>query len=305
MPDRSAEWVDLLDPDEEAIRRAVSPIELHDSALEALLLQPSQDGPPRPRMQTHGDYVFGLLVVPVVVNEEGRVYYQEVDLILTGSRAVTVRKTPVGGSPFEISTHGKTRHKETPPGGVAYRIVDEVAESFLDLVDGMNAEIDDLEDHVEQWSNERVRSRLSELRHDLLHARRSLGPTRDAIRRVIDDRVELDSGDLFPREIELHFGDAFDKLLRALEGLELARDLIAGVRDFHLSKVANDQNEVVKRLTAIASILLLPTLIVGVYGQNFEFMPELHWRYGYAFSWALIVLSTVAQVWYFRRNHWL
>ena len=94
-----------------------------------------------------------------------------------------------------------------------------------------------------------MRRRLSDLRHDLLHIRRTLAPTRDAARRVIDDRVEVDTGDLFPHEVELHFGDTYDKLLRATEGLESARDLIAGVRDYHQSKVANDQNEVMKRLT--------------------------------------------------------
>lgn len=153
--------------------------------------------------------------------------------------------------------------------------------------------------------NDDVRARLSGLRHDLLHIRRTLGPTRDAIRSVIDDRVELDNGDLFPRDVELHFGDAFDKLLRAMEGLELARDLIAGVRDLHMSKVANDQNDVMKRLTAIASILLLPTLIVGLYGQNFVEMPELGWQYGYPFSWALIVLTSIGQLWYFRKKGWI
>ena len=98
-----------------------------------------------------------------------------------------------------------------------------------------------------------------------------LTPSRDAARAVLDDRVELD-GDvtLFPRDIELHFADAYDKLLRATDGLDLARDLLAGVRDFHQAQVANDQNEVMKRLTVVASVLLLPTFIVGLYGQNLQ-----------------------------------
>ena len=74
---------------------------------------------------------------------------------------------------------------------------------------------------------------------------------------------------MFPREVELHFADAYDKLLRAVDGLDFSRDLLAGVRDYCQAKIANDQNEVVKRLTAIASLLLVPTFIVGLYGQNF------------------------------------
>jgi magnesium transporter len=103
----------------------------------------------------------------------------------------------------------------------------------------------------------------------------------------------------------LHFTDAYDKLLRATEGLELSRDLLAGVRDFAQAKIANDQNEVTKRLTAIASILLVPTFIVGLYGQNFRHIPELHWGFGYWWSWGWIIGATVAQVVYFRRKGWI
>jgi Mg2+ and Co2+ transporter CorA len=81
--------------------------------------------------------------------------------------------------------------------------------------------------------------------------------------------VELDEGELFPRPVEIAFGDAYDKLLRATEALESSRDALGGVRDYLQGRIANDQNEVMKRLTVIASLLLLPTFIVGLYGQNF------------------------------------
>ena len=82
------------------------------------------------------------------------------------------------------------------------------------------------------------------------------------------------------------------------------RDLLASVRDYAQAKVANDQNEVMKRLTVIASLLLLPTFIVGLYGQNFADIPELRWRLGYAFSWGVIVVTTLLQLWWFRRKRW-
>ena len=105
--------------------------------------------------------------------------------------------------------------------------------------------------------------------------------------------------------IELEFRDAYEKLLRAGDGLELSRDLLAGVRDYLQSKIANDQNEVMKKLTAIASILLLPTFIVGLYGQNFQHhFPEIHWQFGYLWSWAVIVVTTAIQLWFFRRKGW-
>jgi magnesium transporter len=129
---------------------------------------------------------------------------------------------------------------------------------------------------------ELTRARVSALHHDLLHIRRTLSPMRDAVRRVIDGTVEVENAaEVFPRDVEVAFNAAYDKFLRAPDGLDLARDLLAGVRDYMQAKIANDQNEVMKRLTAIASLLLLPTFIVGLYGQNFHDMPELRWHLGY------------------------
>jgi len=299
-----AEWVDLLDPDEKTLRQAWTD-RLHPRAVDDLLEPTVHGDEPRPRLESHGDYVLGVLLVPVVVVDEDRVYYQEVDVVMTTSLVLTVRKTPGNGVALDLAGVREISRDGLPAGMMAYHVVEKIAEGFLDLVDDLHDEIDELEDHVEDWPNERVRRRLSDLRHDLLHIRRTMAPTRDAVRRVIDNRVELDSGDLFPRDVELHFGDAYDKLLRATEGLDVARDLIGGVRDYHQSKVSNDQNEVMKRLTVVASLLLVPTFIVGLYGQNFQHIPELGWGQGYGFSWGLIVITTVGQLWYYRKKQWI
>jgi magnesium transporter len=300
----NCEWIDLLDPTEEELRK-VWPAHLHPQALETLLQPHTHADEPRPQIQSHGKYAFGVLLLPVVVAAEDRVYYREVDILLTHDLVLTVRKTPPDGTPIDLSEVQSICGGGVPAGMVAYHIIDDVAEGFLDMVDDVHDEIDELEDNIDKWDNDTIRRRLSDLRHDLLHIRRTLAPTRDAVRRVIDNRIELEAEELFPHEIELHFGDAYDKFLRASEGLETARDLIGGVRDYHQSKVANDQNEVMKRLTLVASIFLPPTFIVGVYGQNFAHIPELEWTQGYGFSWSVILLSTMAQLWYFKRKRWL
>ena len=189
---------------------------------------------------------------------------------------------------------------------IVYHLVDDIAERYLDLIDDLNDEIDELEENVEVWPSERVRSRLSQLRHDILHIRRTLGPMRDAVREVVDNRIEFQGDEVFTHDVELSFGAAYDKFLRAADGLDLSRDLVAGVRDYHQAKIANDQNEVMKRLTVIASVLLLPTFIVGLYGQNFDHMPELHWHWGYfGWSWGWIVLTTIAQIAFYKWKNWL
>jgi magnesium transporter len=302
----AARWIDLLDPDRAALE-AAAPRDLHPRALEQLLEPAQHEDEPRPTIEGHGDYIFAVFLVPVAEPEEDTVYYQEVDIVATRDSILTVRKTPERGTPFDCAAVHEVHEKgdvETV-GKVAYHVVDEVAERYLDLTDALDSEIDELEDHVEEWPSEKVRERISTLRHDLLHIRQTLAPTRDAVRRVVDNRVELDGEtELFDREVELNFADAYDKLLRAAEALDLARDLVGGVRDYHQAKVANDQNEVMKRLTVIASLLLLPTFIVGLYGQNFVDIPELRWHWGYGYVWAVIVVTTGIQLWWFRRNRW-
>ena len=302
----AATWTDLLDPTPEELRAGTTR-ELEESALELLLAEPEHEDEPRPTLWSHGDYVFGILLLAVAVPDEDCVFYQQVGLVLTHDSIVTVRKTPPAGrAPYDIEELRGEIREDDSPGMIAYRLIDDIAECYLDLVDDLDAEIDELEDLVDTQSSTTTRQRISELRHDLLHIRRTLAPMRDAVRRVVDDVVEVEKGkDVFPHDVEVAFNGAYDKLLRALDGLELTRDLLSSVRDYHQSKIANDQNEVMKRLTVVASLILLPTFIVGLYGQNFVHMPELRWTYGYAYSWALIVVTTVLQLVWFRRKGWL
>src|SRR5579884_252142 len=239
----AAQWLDLLDPSHDELR-AAAPRELEETAVELLLADPKHDDEPRPTLQSHGDYIFGVLLLARAVLEENCVYYQEIDVVITRDTLVTVRKTPPGREPFDLAPVRGAVKKTDSAGMIAYRLVDNIA--------------------------------------------------------------EVEEGDeVFPHDVEVAFNGAYDKLLRALDGLELSRDLLSSVRDYHQSKIANDQNEVMKRLTVIASLLLLPTFIVGLYGENFVNIPELHWHFGYGYVWGVIVATTLVQLWFYRRRGWI
>jgi len=300
----AANWVDLLDPTPDEVR-AHSPRELEETAFALLTAEPEHEDEPRPTLQGHGDYVFGVFLLAVAQPDQDSVYYQEIGVVVTCDSVLTVRKTPECGSPYDPSPVRDALRDDDSGGMIVYRLVDDIAERYLDLVDDVDGEIDELEDVVEAQSAETTRQRISDLRHDLLHIRRTLAPMRDAVRRVIMDAVEVEEGpDVFPQDVEVAFNAAYDKLLRAFDGLELSRDLLASVRDYAQAKVANDQNEVMKRLTVIASLLLLPTFIVGLYGQNFTNIPELGWSWGYGYVWGVIVVTTLLQLWWFKRKNW-
>lgn len=306
-------WIDLVDPDEQAVRTAwTGPLD--DETLAALCAPAVHEDLPRPRLRTRPGAVLGLLLLPKLVHRGTEVVHQEIDLLITSTAVLTVRKTPraadgasLGLGPYDASdlVEMSERGGTVRPGRYALAVADDVAEAFLDLIDELVDRIDGLEDQVETGQPEQIQREISKFRHDLLHLRRIVSPTRDAIRRVVDGRVDIGDDRLFPHELELEFGDVYDKLLRAGDALETARELIGGVRDYVQTKVANDQNEVMKRLTAGASILLVPTFIVGLYGQNFRDIPELHWGFGYVYSWALIIFVTLVQLWYFRRKGWI
>src|SRR5437660_3736469 len=301
-----AEWIDLIDPSRDELRSKL-PRAVQESALQLLVAPARHTDEPRPTLQAHGDYIFGVFLIAIAVRDEDRVFYQEIDVVVTHDILLTVSKTPPNEHPYDPRPVRESCHPDDEAGMMLYRLVDDIAEHYLDLVDTLDEEIDELEDTVETAPTEVTRNRLSDLRHDLLHIRRTLAPTRDAVRRVVDNVIEVSEGqEVFPHDVEIAFNSAYDKLLRAFDGLELSRDLIASVRDYLQAKIANDQNEVMKTLTVIASVLLLPTFIVGLYGQNFRHhFPELGWQWGYVWSWGLIVATPIGQLWFFRRKKWI
>lgn len=299
-----ARWIDLVDPTREEIL-ATLPNQVDPEVVEALATRTADGREPRPLLESHGTYVFGVFVAAKPLPHEDRVSYLEVDLIATPTVLVTVRKTPSdGGEPFDISPLQPASEQDADAGELVHRLVDDVADSFLDSLDGAYAEIEELEDALDTWPPGQVRRRLADLRHELLHTRRAVAATRAAVRRVLDGRVDVGDHALFPPAVERLFSETYETLVRVAEELDIARDLLAGVRDHHQSKVVEGQGEVAKKLTVIAALVLVPSFIVGFYGQNFETAFDSgYWSLGV--STGLILLSTAVQLSIFRWRRWI
>ena len=300
----AARWVDLLDPSRDELLGAL-PVQVDPEAIEILVAAPDDEVRARPMLESHGAYVLGVFLDALPETEKDRVVYREVDVVATPHLAVTVRKTPPGSSPWDPAPiQIASSEAGATVGTLLHRLVDDVAQSFLDVVDAMDEEIDELEENMEAWSPEQVRRRVSGLRHDLLHARRYVSATRAAVRRVVDRRLDVSGDQIFPEPIERLFADTYETLVRAGEELDVARDLLASSRDYHQAKIAESQNEIVKTLTVIASLVLVPTLIVGFYGQNFgEAFDDPYWSVSVAA--ALIVSTTILQLMLYRWRRWI
>lgn len=298
-----ARWIDLVDPSPEEVLHAL-PVHVDPEVVDALATPLGDAREPRPLLEGHGAYVFGILIAANALPDEDRISYQEIDLVATPQLLVTVRKSPPGGAPFDHAGLHPASEQDAPAGRLVQRLFDDVADTYLGSVDGVYAEIEELEDAIDAWPPSVVRDRISTLRHELLRARRNVSATRTAIRRVLDGRVEVGDHALFPQDVELLFADTSETLVRVTEELDIARDLLAGVRDHHQSKIAEEQGDIVKKLTVIASLVLVPSLIVGFYGQNFEdVFDDPYW--GLGMSLGLVAASTLAQLVVFRWRRWI
>ena len=292
------EWRDLLDPGRDELLGALS-VRVDPDELEAMLAEPLER--PRPHLEGHADYVFGVLVA-MAPAQDGTLENREIDFVATTDRLVTVRKTPVDGTPWQPEC--LVAVADAPVGQLVFRLVDDVAQSYLEVVDDADAAIDELEDHIDDWPSVRVRRRISALRHELILARRTVGATRAKVRRITDKRLDIAGETLFPEDVERLFADTYETLFRAGEELDVARDLLASSRDYHQALIAENQNEVGKKLTVIASLVLVPSFVVGFYGQNFasEF-DRGFWTLGT--STGLILVSTLVQLAIFRWRRWI
>lgn len=296
-------WLDLVDPTHEELLNAL-PVQVDPVVVEALAATPGDGREPRPLLEGHGAYVFGVFLAARSVPEEDRIAYDEVDLVATPELVLTVRKSPSDGDAFDASALAHAVEERASAGLIVHRLVDDVADTFLAALDAAYGEIDELEDRIDELRPAQVRERISALRHELLHGRRTASATRAAIRRVLDGRVDVGDHELFPAEVERLFADTYETLVRVTEELDIARDLVAGVREHHQSRIAEMQGAITKTLTVIASLVLVPSLIVGFYGQNFaEAVRDPYWSIGV--SCALILASTVLQLALFRWRRWI
>ena len=306
MPE--TEFLVLDKPSREELLQALGGVVPEDSA-QRLADRFIRKGTARASLRQEGDHIFGSLLLPECLVEENRIIYEQVDLIITSTAVFVISDSSVyAGSSDAETSWGKTLRDAGPngktenAGRIVHKLFDSAVDRYESLAVDLELEIDEVESSFDSWSGEQIQVRLRELRNDLLTSRRNLVPLREGLRRIADDEIDLDSNQFFTRDIDIRFRDSYERVIRVNESLDSLRDYVAGVRDAHQAHVAQRQNEVMQRLTVIASILLVPTLIVGIYGQNFSDIPETRWTHGYVWSWALIVVITIGQLIFFKRR---
>jgi magnesium transporter len=290
-------WVGLHEPDEEMLAEIQQEFSLHDLAVED-----AARAHQRPKLERYGDSIFVVLRTAHVDDSTGGIDFGETHLFVGSNYVVSVRH---GGSlPY---TQVRTRCEANPdllvkgPVFVFYSIMDFIVDGYFPLVDTFEDKLAELEDNVFQQTLPReTTERIYQLKRDLLEVKRAVAPLVDVCNRLVRGDVPL-----VPEDSRVYFRDVYDHVIRINEMIDTLRELLSAALEANLSLVSVSQNEAMKRLAGWAAIVAVPTMIAGVYGMNFKFMPELDWSLGYPLALTAMVSACAFLYYKFKRSGWL
>lgn len=256
----------------------------------------------RPKVEDHGDYLF--VVLKMIYPEPGGddMQMEQVALILKDGVVLSFQER--AGDVFDtIRTRirdGKGRIRRMKSDYLAYSLMDAIVDNYFVVMERIGDRIEALEESVIRKPDAETSARIHELRRKILLLRRSVRPLRE----VVNSLVQSESG-LVTKPVRPFFRDLYDHTIQIIDNLELSRDFLSGMLDIYLSSMSNRTNEVMKVLTIIATLFIPLSFLVGVYGMNFQHMPELQWPWSYPVLWGIMLLTTIGFLTYFKKKRWL
>jgi magnesium transporter len=295
-------WVDVVDPTEAELAELGSRFSLHPLAVED-----SMRWGQRSKAEFFPDHVF-LAAHAVDLDASHEIVDREVHVFAGWNRyVITVRRQPLFD--FEVARHRLAGEHGLPREGIGfilYLLLDEIVDGYLDTLEELEDLADDVEDRVsdeetvaDQVRSQRLAADIFQTRQAVVRFRRLALPMRE----VVD--LLIDTPGIVTPELTPYYRDVLDHVIRATELVDNVRDLLTSARELQLAQVSNRLNVVMKKLTAWAGIILVPTLIAGIYGMNFAHMPELSWTVGYPLALGMMAASALVLYLVFRRRDWL
>jgi magnesium transporter len=288
-------WIGLYEPTAEEFQSVSSEFDLHELAVEDAIKAHQ-----RPKIERYGDSVFVVLKSARYVDETETVEFGEIHAFVGPNFIITVRH----GKASEL--HGLRQRLEDEPAllrrgpmAVLYGIMDQVVDDYTPVVEGLQTDVDEIEAEV-FGGNAGVSRRIYALSREVIGFRRAAQPLTGVLEHLLeDDTYDFDS------ELRRYLRDVRDHALRVTEQVEAFRELLSNILSVNLTLVGINQNDEVKKISAWAAILFAPSLISGIYGMNFERMPELSWQIGYPFALALMLVTAALLHRIFKRAGWL
>lgn len=288
-------WIGLAEPGAEKLRHLEAQLGLHPLAVEDALKAHQ-----RPKLETYGDSIF--VVLRTVVIADGAPAFGETHIFAGRGYVVTVRHGAAPAfAPVRAACEAQPTRLRNGEDFVVHALIDFVVDGFFPVIEAMEAEIAPIEDKVvSHVFDQKSVDRLYVLRRDLARLHRVVAPLVEVCRSL--EKLELP---MIDREMRPYFRDVRDHTLRVTEEIDALREVLTFTFEASLMLTAAAQNEVIRKFVGWAAILAVPTAVAGIYGMNFDNMPELRWRYGYFVVLGVIVLACLELWRRFRRAGWL
>ncbi|HEX6312119.1 MAG TPA: magnesium/cobalt transporter CorA [Acidimicrobiia bacterium] len=289
-------WIGLYEPTEEEFETVAGAFELHELAVEDAVIAHQ-----RPKLELYDESIFIVLKTARYVDAIEAVELGEIQIFVGDGFVVHVRHgeaSPLSGARRQAESRPDLlRHG---PAAVAHAIVDRVVDDYAPVIAGIENDIREVEYQVFSESDANAVERIYKLKREVLELHEATEPLTEPLDRLVRHQFPL-----IPDDLDEYFRDVHDHLLRIVERVTTARDLLTSVLEATLTRVSVRQNEDMRKISAWVAIAVVPTLVAGVYGMNFEHMPELGWAFGYPIALALMAAVCGCLYWRFRRSGWL
>jgi magnesium transporter len=293
--DNGVAWIDLYKPTQEEFESVAQELELPSRVIEDAI-KPQQ----RPKVVRYGDSIFVVLKTARYLDEPEKVDFSEAHVLVGKDFVVTVRYEEIPAlEEVRRRLEGEPELLHQGPQPILHEIMDQIVDDYEPVVEGLGEDIQEVEVEV-FGGNAGASQRIYELSRELVQFQRAISPLARALERV----AESDEYDIDP-EVRSYLRDLHDRVLRVKEPTEGFRDMLSDILVVNLTLISVRQNDQTKKISAWAAILIVPTLIAGIYGMNFDYMPELHWTFGYPFALALILSISVGLYAVFKHVEWL
>lgn len=289
-------WLDLQNPQQQDIMLLQEEFQFHPLALEDVA-RPHQ----RPKLDSYGNYYFMVFYCISYDQVSEELDIQPINLFIGANYLVSVHTGNILAIADTIKRWQENREDfGHDTGALLYALLDTIVDDYFPVIDQLAERLDLIEEQIFEHFREDALQDVFILKRNLLHMRRIVAPERDVLNVLIRRDVPI-----FERNTILYLQDVYDHIVRITDSIDTYRDLLSSALDAFLSVQSNRLNQVVKVLTIASIVLMSNALIAGIYGMNFEFMPELHWRLGYPFALGLMVLISAGLILFFRRQKWL
>jgi magnesium transporter len=270
--------------------------------LHPLILEDIVDTDQRPKIKDFGDYIFIILKMLYCDKKSNTIRVEQVSLILGKNYIISFQEREGDVFSFirERIRNNIGRIRKLGADYLAYSLMDAIVDNYFTIIERLDEEIENLEDKVMIQPNPSNVQAIHKLKRDLIFLRKSVWPLREVI-----SFLEKGESPLVLKSTNIYLRDVYGHTIQVMDTVETLRDIISGILEIYLSSINTKMNEIMKMLTIIATIFIPLTFITGIYGMNFQYMPEIKWYWGYPVVLSIMVAIGIGMLIYFKRKKWM